>query len=105
MTVLATTTLAVVARFSLRKGRFGVFIQNGLMALENTNKAPNVTSGLRHFSRHMEPVPNPGFRQEIFRIGWVLLDFLTQLIDENAQVFDLFPIIGSPHGLQKLRVR
>jgi hypothetical protein len=30
MTVLATTTLAVAARFSLRKGRFGMFIQKWL---------------------------------------------------------------------------
>ena len=33
------------------------------------------------------------------------LDFFSQLVDENAQVFGFFPVVGSPDGLQQAAVR
>ena len=52
-----------------------------------------------------EPVPDPGLRQQKFRVGGILFDLFSQLIDEHPKVFDFFSVVGSPHGLEEFHVR
>ena len=37
-------------------------------------------------------------------MAWVGLDFFSQLVDEDAQVFGFFPVVGSPDSLQQAAV-
>src|SRR5690348_17850908 len=53
----------------------------------------------------LEPITDPRFGQDMFRMGGVGLDLLTNLIDEDAQVLGLIAVIGTPHGLQQFTVR
>jgi hypothetical protein len=41
----------------------------------------------------------PGFRQNITRAVWVLLDFLAQLIYHHAKILGFLSAIGSPDSL------
>lgn len=45
-------------------------------------------------------VAHPGFRQEVLRFGGISLQLFPQVIDEDAEVFHLVAIVGSPDGLQ-----
>src|SRR4051812_10827841 len=47
-----------------------------------------------------EAVADPGFRQNVFRFGGVGLDFLAELVDEDAKVLGLVAIVRPPDGLQ-----
>src|SRR2546429_2389531 len=53
----------------------------------------------------MEAITYPRLGNEIFWIGWVLLDFLAQLIDEHSQILHFISIVWSPHRLQQFRMR
>src|SRR5579872_2256848 len=48
-----------------------------------------------------EAISDPGFGKEIFRRGVLGLDLLTQLADEDAQVFRLLGAVRSPDGSQE----
>ena len=50
--------------------------------------------------RPLEPIPHPGFRQNIFRMRRILLDLLSQLIDHYTQVLGFLAVLRAPHGLQ-----
>lgn len=43
-------------------------------------------------------VPNPGFREQVFRPVRIILDFLSNLCDENSQILRLVNKTWSPDG-------
>jgi hypothetical protein len=61
--------------------------------------------GAGFWFRWIEAVADPGFGVDVARMAWVGLDFSSQLIDENTQVFGFFPIVRSPDGLQQAAMR
>ena len=48
-----------------------------------------------------ELIADPGDGDDVLRLGGSRLDFLTELIDEDAEVFGLVAVIGAPDGLQE----
>jgi hypothetical protein len=49
---------------------------------------------------HYETVSYPWLREDILGLGGIRFDLFPELIDEDAQIFGLFAIIGAPDGLQ-----
>jgi|ERR1019366_4652057 hypothetical protein len=53
-------------------------------------------------ARQLEPVAEPGFREDISGFRGVSLDLLAKLVDDDVQVLDLVAIIWSPNRLENL---
>jgi hypothetical protein len=47
----------------------------------------------------VETISNPGFGVDIARVLWVRFYFLSQLVDENTQIFGFLSVVGPPDGL------
>src|SRR3984885_12292756 len=52
----------------------------------------------------VEAIADPGFGVDVTRMTRVGFDFAAQLIDEDAQVFGFFSVVGSPNGWQEAAV-
>ena len=52
----------------------------------------------------LEVVAHPGFGENIFRLGRVGFDLFAELVDDNAEVFGFFAVVGTPDGLQEATV-
>lgn len=56
------------------------------------------------FRRSLETIADPGFGVDVARPPRIGLNFFSQLIDEDAQIFRFLAVIGPPDGLQQAAV-
>jgi len=55
--------------------------------------------------RIAETISDPRFREDIFRLGGIILDLLAQHPDVGSQVLQLTAVFGTPDGPQQFHVR
>ena len=52
----------------------------------------------------LEAVTDPGFGEDEFGLGGVGFDFFSELVDDDAEVFGFFAVVGAPDGLENAAV-
>ncbi len=55
--------------------------------------------------RRIKAIPHPWLGVDVSRMSRVRLDFFSQLIDKDTQIFCFLTVVGTPYGLQHSTVR